>query len=99
MNAAALILPSVVAILTAAAGAVGFFKANVSKSTIALYREDNQALRARLSTLEAQVKEDAIRIEALEHTRAVLTGIVTQADAIADIRETTKKIARTVGAA
>lgn len=70
-------------LLASAAGVVGYFKANVSKSTIALYKEDNEALRTRLVTLEEQARHDASEIKALKSAQSFLTGVVTQAEAIA----------------
>ena len=80
------------------AGIIGYFKANVSKATIELYKEDNDALRARLQTLETQARTDQAEIKALKSAHAYLTSVVTQADAIAAMRAMLDRIAVKVGA-
>lgn len=85
------------ALIASAAGAVGYFKANVSKSTIELYKDDNEALRLRLSTLETQIKADALEILALKSAQKYLSDVVTQAEAIQAMRNTLDRIAAKVG--
>lgn len=91
------LVPVVLSVVIAAAGIAGYFKANVSKSTIALYRENNEALLERVSLLELKVKEDAIRIQALETARNTLINVITQAEAIARLTATVDRIAEKVG--
>lgn len=88
----------VLLLIASAAGVVGYFKANVSKSTIELYKEDNEALRLRLSSLEAQAKVDALEIKGLKNAHAYLLQVVTSAEAIAHVQATVDKIAAKVGA-
>jgi len=92
------IIGGILVLVAAAAGIVGYFKANVSKSTIELYKEDNEALRTRLSTLEQESVKDKIEIAALKTAQAHLVAIITQAEQIAAIREQLNKIAVKVGA-
>lgn len=79
------------AFVASGAGVVGYFKANVSKSTIELYKEDNEALRLRLTTLESEKKEADARIAALENANKFLGSVVTQAEAIAYVKATVEK--------
>lgn len=88
----------VLLLIASAAGVIGYFKANVSKSTIDLYKEDNEALRARLLTLEEQGRQDRAEIDALKSAHKFLTGVVTQADAIAHLSRRIEDIAVKVGA-
>ncbi len=75
-------------VIAAAAGVVGYFKANLSQATITLYKEDNEALRSRLATLEAQKVIDDARMLALENANKYLGSVVTQAEQVAAIRAT-----------
>lgn len=84
-------------IMAAATGVIGYFKANISKSTIELYKEDNEALRKRVLTLEEQVVSDNAKIKALENAQVYLASVVTQATAIAEMRIIVDKIAQKVG--
>lgn len=95
----ALQLAAVALLLVAAsAGVVGYFRANVAKSTIELYKDDNGALRARLSTVEAELLGANAKITALETSNHYLISVVTQADAIAKVQKTVDRIATKVGA-
>ncbi len=85
-------------LIAAGTGTVGYFKANVSKSTIELYKEDNEALRTRLTTLEAQAESDKKEISLLQARQTQLTAIVTQAVAIKEMRDVVDRIAVKVGA-
>jgi hypothetical protein len=89
---------AILAIVAAAAGVVGYFKANVAQSTIQLYKDDNEALRTRLKTLEEQRTDDAAKIKALELARDYLSNVVTQAAEIAAVRVLVQQIADKVGA-
>lgn len=87
----------VLAVLAGLALAVGYFRANLGKSTIDLYRQDNDALRARVKTqdedllakdkriaeLEAQVKE---KDQQIAHIRDIATG-TTAIDALRVVEE------------
>ena len=84
--------------LAGLAGAVGYFKANVSKATIDLYKEDNNALRGRLDTVEAELKDVKAENQALHSAHQYLTSVITQADAIAALRSVVDRIAAKVGA-
>ncbi len=85
-------------LIAAAAGVVGYFKANVSKSTIELYKDDNEALRTRLTTMEAELHEATTKINALENANHFLASVVTQADAIARLQASVDRILSKVGA-
>lgn len=88
----------VLLLAAAGAGVVGYFKANVAKSTIELYKNDNEALRARVSTFEADLRDANVKIGALETTNHFLISVITQADAIAKLQGTVERIATKVGA-
>lgn len=88
----------VLAVIAGIGGVVGYFRANVSKATIELYKQDNEALRARLTTLEQQAAADRSEIVALKSARQYLASVVTQADNIAALREVADRIAAKVGA-
>lgn len=88
----------ILAIIAGFGGVVGYFRANVSKATIELYKQDNEALRARLSTLEDQARSDRAEIDALKSARTYLASVVTQADNIAALRARVEQIATKVGA-
>lgn len=92
------ILGGIMAVLLGLSGVIGYFRANVSKSTIELYKEDNEALRTRLGTVEGNLHEALVKIDALESARQYLTSIITQADAIARVQATVDAIAVKVGA-
>lgn len=79
------------AFIASGAGVVGYFKANVSKSTIDLYKEDNDALRTRLVTLEEDKKTTAAKLSALEDANKFLGQVVTQADNIAYVKAAVDK--------
>jgi len=91
-------LGTVMTLVAVAAGLVGYFRANLAKATIDLYKEDNTALRLRVETLEKQKQADDHRIAALEDANKFLSSVVTQADNIAYIKATLDKIATKVGA-
>lgn len=78
--------------LAALAGGVGYFKAGVSKATIELYKEDNEALRARLTTLETQVESDQTKIKNLEDANRFLSSVVTQSAQIASLHQKVDRI-------
>lgn len=86
-----------VLVVAAAAGVVGYFKANLSKATIELYKENNEALTARITTLESQRTEDAAKIKALENANKFLAAVVTQADQIAALTALCTRIGEKVG--
>ena len=91
--------------IAGAAGVIGYFRANLSKATIDLYKTDNEALRLRIETLEQMHVEDQAKIKSLEESHQNLIQIVTQAEAIKQLRaqvdqvaQTTYRIAEKVGA-
>lgn len=92
------IVPAVLLLVVAGASVVGYFRANVSKSTIELYKADNEALRARVLTLESQALHDSLQIRELKGSVDSLQAVVTQADAIASMRGVVERIAVKVGA-
>lgn len=87
------VIAGIIAIVSMVAGVVGYFKANVSKATIELYKEDNTALRLRIDTLEHTAIENAERIRVLEAARNTLLDVVTQAQAIAELHRVIALIA------
>lgn len=91
MNPAFQYVTYALAFLASGAGVVGYFKANVSKSTIDLYKEDNEALRNRLNTLEEDKRATAAKIAALEDANKFLGQVVTQADNIAYVKSAVDK--------
>lgn len=91
------IIGVVLLVIAAAAGVVGYFKANLSQATILLYKEDNDALRARINTLESQKVLDDARIKALENANKYLGSVVTQAEQIAYVRTVVDRIAEKIG--
>jgi hypothetical protein len=93
-----IIAGAILTLVAAAGGTAGYFKANVAKSTIELYKEDNTALRLRLDTLEAEKAADHVRIDALENANKFLASVVTQAEQIAYVRNVVERIAAKVGA-
>lgn len=87
------VIAGIIAIVSMVAGVVGYFKANVSKATIELYKEDNTALRLRIDTLEKTADQNAERIRVLEAARNTLLDVVTQAQAIAELHRVIALIA------
>lgn len=79
------------AFVASGAGVVGYFKANVSKSTIDLYKDDNDALRIRLTSLEEDKRTKDAKISALEDANKFLGQVVTQADNIAYVKTAVDK--------
>lgn len=79
-----------VVLLVAVAFVITYLRANISKGTIELYRADNDALRARIITLESEDHRKSNAIASLQGTVTVLRDTVTQKDAIARL----EKIAR-----
>lgn len=80
-------------IIAAGAGVVGYFRANLSKATIELYKDDNEALRSRVDTLEKQGALDRAQIKALGDANRFLGQVVTQAEAIAAVRAKVDELA------
>lgn len=69
-------------------------RANLQRTTLALYREDNDALRSRVETLESERKELRERVAdltgvvaALREERTVLRDLATGASAVARLEE------------
>lgn len=91
MNPAFQYVAYTLAFIASGAGVVGYFKANVSKSTIDLYKEDNDALRSRLTTLEEDKVVANAKIEALGNANKFLGQVVTQADNIAYVKAAVDK--------
>lgn len=76
------IIGTALVVLTALAGVIAYLRTNISKGTIDLYRADNDALRARVVTLEAADVRKTAEIHALNTTVAVLSATVTQKENI-----------------
>lgn len=69
-------------------------RANLQRTTLTLYREDNDALRARVETLESERKELRERVAdltgvvaALREERSVLRDLATGASAVARLED------------
>lgn len=92
------IVATILLLVAAGASVVGYFRANVSKSTIELYKADNEALRARVLTLESQALHDSLQIRELKGSVSSLQAVVTQAEAIASMRAVVERIATKVDA-
>lgn len=89
---------SVVGGVLALAGLLGVawavFRTRLQQTTIELYRADNEALRARVDTLEAERNRDRTRLEemhgelvALREERALLRDLATGTTALAELHE------------
>lgn len=74
--------------------AIAILRANIVKGTLELYRENDNALRGRIDTLEAeraelekQVSRQGGEITALKEERTVLRDLATGASAVAELSE------------
>jgi hypothetical protein len=70
------VLGAVVVLIAALGAAFAVARANFAQRTIELWREENEALRARVVTLEAAVQAAATRVATLEQSNRVLAEIV-----------------------
>ena len=80
---------TVVGLVAAGGGALAFLRVNMARGTLELYRQDNDALRGRVDTLEEELvverakgTESAGRLVALERERDVLRDLATGHSAV-----------------
>ena len=80
---------TVLGLAALAGGVLAFVRVNIARGTLELYRQDNEALRGRVDTLEdeliterAKGTESAGRIVALERERDVLRDLATGHSAV-----------------
>lgn len=79
------VVVAIIAILSALAFVITYLRSSVRTNTVELYRQDNDALRARVSTLEKSDHLKDVEIATLKGTVLVLTDTVTQEKAIAHL--------------
>lgn len=75
INGAVGVLVALVTLAAAGGAAVAFtFLRNVSRATLETYKEDNEALRHRVDTLEGELMEDRAHVERLSAEVARLSA-------------------------
>lgn len=74
-----------------AAGALVYFRGSLAKTTIALQRDEIEALSMRLKTVEKQNTEQLVQIAAMQNEIQTLKDLVKERPAISDL---TQMIAR-----
>lgn len=83
----------VLGLLVAVAFTVAYLRTSVAKNTVELYRIDNEALRARVATLEAEDGRKSAQIAGLQSSVAVLREVVTQKEPIARLERFARAVA------